>query len=199
MKTLVPRLQEPQVRVLVKPYDDRMVIAGQGTVGLEIAKQAEELGASLDAVLTCCGGGGLTGGCCLSLRHLCPSTDIFSVEPSSHDDTKRSFEAQTRVGIKPGAKTLCDALMAPIPGEITFAINGNLLTGGLAVTDDEALKAMAIAYETLKLVVEPGGAVALAAALFGHIDVKGRTIAVVASGGNVDPDIFQQALHQNSS
>lgn len=185
--------------VLIKPYDDPMVISGQGTVGMEIAEQAEELGASLDAVLICCGGGGLTGGCCLSLRNLCPNTGIYSVEPLSHDDTKRSYEAKKRVGNELGAKTICDALMAPMPGEITFAINRDLLSGGFAVKDDEAMHAMAIAFQTLKLVTEPGGAVALAAALSGHIDMQGKTVAVVASGGNVDPSTFQQALDHHSS
>ncbi len=180
--------------VLVKPYDEPMVMAGQGTVGLEIAAQARETGATLDAVLICCGGGGLASGCCLALRELCPDTALYSVEPESHDDTRRSLQAGERVGIEPGAETLCDALMAPMPGEITYPINRQYLTGGLAVTDDEALRAMAIAYQDLKLVIEPGGAVALAAALFGHIDIKGKTVAVVASGGNVDPVMFQRAL-----
>lgn len=180
--------------VLVKPYDDPRVIAGQGTVGLELAEQAKEQGASLDAILTCCGGGGLTAGSFLALRELVPNAARYSVEPSTHDDTKRSFEAGERVGIEPGAETLCDALMAPIPGEITFPINRDLLSGGLAVTDEEALRAMATAFEALKLVIEPGGAVALAAALFGHLDMRGKTVAVVASGGNVDPAVFEKAL-----
>lgn len=185
--------------VLVKPYDDPMVIAGQGTVGVEIAQQAKEIGASLDAVVICCGGGGLSSGCCLALSELCQGVALYSAEPSSHDDTRRSLLAGERVGIEPSAETICDALMAPIPGEITFPINRQHLTGGLAVSDDEALRAMAVAFQALKLVVEPGGAVALAAALFGHIDIKGRTIAVVASGGNVDPLMFQRALDRQGA
>lgn len=184
---------------LVKPFDDPMVIAGQGTVGIEIAEQAKALGASLDAVLTCCGGGGLTSGCCLALNELCPDVPIYAVEPSTFDDTKRSLEAGERVGIEPGAETICDALMSPMPGEITFPINQQRLSGGLSVTDDEALLAMAVAFQTLKLVLEPGGAVALAAALFGRIPSQGKTIAVVASGGNVDPTTFKRALDRSGS
>jgi threonine dehydratase len=179
---------------MVKPYDEPMVIAGQGTVGLEIAAQAREIGASLDAVLICCGGGGLTSGCCLALHDDDPDLAIYSVEPRTHDDTRRSLEAGERVGLEPGAATICDALLAPIPGEITFPINRRHLRGGLAVSDDEALHAMAVAYDLFKLAVEPGGAVALAAALAGHLDIKGKTVAVVASGGNVDPAMFQRAL-----
>lgn len=184
--------------VLVKPYDEPMVIAGQGTVGLEIVEQAREAGASLDAVIICCGGGGLTSGCCLALGELSPEVALYTAEPETHDDTKRSLEAGARVGIEPGGETLCDALMSPIPGELTFPISRRFLKGGLAVSDEEALQAMALAFQTLKLVIEPGGAVALAAALSGHLDVKGKTVAVVASGGNVDPAIFQRALSQSS-
>lgn len=180
--------------VLVKPYDEPMVIAGQGTVGVEIAEQVKEIGAALDAVVICCGGGGLSAGCCLALNELCPDVPLHIAEPSSHDDTRRSLLEGRRVGIEPGGETICDALMSPIPGEITFPINLRRLTSGLAVTDDEVLDAMAVAYETLKLVVEPGGAVALAAVLSGHIDIKEKTIAVVTSGGNVDPETFKRAL-----
>ena len=183
---------------LVKPYDEPMVIAGQGTVGVEIAEQAKETGASLDAVVICCGGGGLISGCALALNELCPGVPIYAAEPASHDDTRRSLIAGERVAVEPGAKTICDAIMTPTPGEVTFPINKRLLAGGLAVTDDEVLRAMATAYQMLKLVVEPGGAVALAAALFGHIEIKGKTIAVVASGGNVDRPMFKHALDQDA-
>lgn len=184
---------------LIKPYDDRDVIAGQGTVGLEIAEQAEMLGASLDAVLTCCGGGGLTAGCALALKEAHADLPIYTVEPAAYDDTRRSLEAGERRAIEPGTPTLCDALLAPTPGELTFAINKSRIASGFAVSDDEVLEAMAIAFETLKLVIEPGGAVALAAALNGHIETAGRTIAVVVSGGNVDPAIFTKALDRLSS
>ena len=179
---------------LVRPYDEPMVIAGQGTVGLEIAEQADEIGASLDAVVICCGGGGLAGGSCLALHELCPNASLYSAEPNGFNDTMRSLKAKERVGNEPGAKSICDALMAPMPGEITFPINQLYLTGGLAVSDDEVLGAMATAFQMLKLVLEPGGAVALAAVLSGKIEIEGRTVAVVASGGNVDQITFQRAL-----
>jgi len=182
--------------VLVKPYDDPRVMAGQGTVGLEIVDQAKEMDASLDAVVICCGGGGLASGCCLALNALVPDVAIYSAEPQTHDDTRRSLDAGERLAIVPGSTTLCDALMAPMPGELTFPINHRYLTGGLAVSDDQALYAMTLAFQTLKLVIEPGGAVALAAALFGHLDIKGKTVAVVASGGNVDPATYQHAFIQ---
>ncbi|MEM8949579.1 MAG: pyridoxal-phosphate dependent enzyme, partial [Pseudomonadota bacterium] len=179
---------------LIKPYDDAGVIAGQGTVGLEIAEQAAEADASLDAVLICCGGGGLTAGCALALKEASPDLRIHAVEPEAYDDTRLSLEAGERRSIEPGTPTLCDAIMGPSPGEMTFAINRSRLESVLVVSDDEALDAMAIAFETLKLVIEPGGAVALAAALSGRIETAGRNIAVVASGGNVDPAVFAKAL-----
>jgi threonine dehydratase len=179
---------------LINPYDDPSIITGQGTVGLEIAEQALAAEASLDAVLICCGGGGLTSGSALALRENNESLPIYAVEPEAYDDTKQSLEAGERRSIKPGTPTLCDALLATTPGELTFALNKSLKVQGLTVTDDEALEAMAVAFETLKLVLEPGGAVSLAAALSGRIETKGRTLAVVASGGNVDPAVFAKAL-----
>ena len=179
---------------LIKPYEDPDVIAGQGTVGLELAEQADEIRASPDAVLICCGGGGLTAGCALSLKAKLGDCPLHAVEPEAYDDTRRSLEAGERRAIEPGTPSLCDAILSPIPGEITFAINRSRIESGLTVSDEEALQAMALAFETLKLVLEPGGAVSLAAALFGRIETRGRTIAVVASGGNVDPAVFAKAL-----
>jgi threonine dehydratase len=179
---------------LVPPYDDPDIIAGQGTCGLEIARQAAALGASLDAVLICCGGGGLTAGCSLALHELSPQTAIYTVEPADFDDTARSLAAGTRLGNDPAARSFCDALLSKAPGEITFAINRRLVTGGLSVTDTEVAAAMAYAFRTLKLVVEPGGAVTLAAALAGKLDLAGKTVALVLSGGNVDPATFARAI-----
>ncbi len=184
---------------LINPYDDPAIVSGQGTVGLEIGEQAEELGATLDTVLICCGGGGLTAGSSLALKERNPDLPIHAVEPEGYDDTKRSLEAGERRSIELGTPTLCDALLATTPGELTFAINKSLGVRGLTITDDEALDAMAVAFETLKLVLEPGGAAALAAALSGRIETKGRTVAVVASGGNVDPATFARALERRST
>ncbi len=179
---------------LVRPYDDRWIIAGQGTVGLEIAAQAAELGIRPDAVLVCCGGGGLVSGTALALSELAPGVAVWCVEPEAFDDTRRSLSAGTRLANPAGARSICDALLSPTPGVITFALNQRLLAGGLAVDDDEVRIAMRTAFESLKLVVEPGGAVAIAAALSGKLPMAGRTIVAVASGGNVDPDLFRRAL-----
>jgi threonine dehydratase len=179
---------------LVKPYDDPRIVAGQGTVGLELAEQASELGATLDAALIPCGGGGLIAGCSLALGELCPGIAIFAVEPAAFDDTGRSLAAGERALNPPGGVSICDALLAPTPGELTFEINRKRLAGGLAVADDDVRRAMAFAFRHLKLVVEPGGAVGLAALLAGSFDARGRTVAVVLSGGNVDPARFAEAL-----
>ncbi|HEX9569827.1 MAG TPA: pyridoxal-phosphate dependent enzyme, partial [Rhodospirillales bacterium] len=164
------------------------------TVGLEIARQARDAKADLDAVIVPCGGGGLISGCALALAEECPGVAIYSAEPEGFDDTMRSLAAGKRVANHPDAKTICDALMLPTPGEMTFAINRRLLKGGLAVSDDDARRAMKAAFRYLKLVVEPGGAVALAAALTDAYDCRGKTVAVVCSGGNVDSETFAAAL-----
>jgi len=188
------RLAKERGATLVPSYDDRYVIAGQGTIGLEIARQARDAKADLDAVIVPCGGGGLISGCALALAEECPGVDIHSAEPNGFDDTMRSLEAGKRVANAPDAKTICDALMLPTPGEMTFAINRRLLKGGLAVSDDDARRAMKAAFQFLKLVVEPGGAVALAAVLAGAYDGRRKTLAVVCSGGNVDAATFAAAL-----
>ncbi|MGH6661947.1 MAG: threonine ammonia-lyase [Rhodospirillales bacterium] len=191
---IADRLAKERGATLVPSYDDRYVIAGQGTVGLEIARQARDAKADLDAVIVPCGGGGLISGCALALVKVCPGIAIYSAEPKGFDDTMRSLDAGKRVANAPDAKTICDALMLPTPGEMTFAINRRLLKGGLAVSDDDARRAMKAAFRYLKLVVEPGGAVALAAALTGAYDCRGKTVAVVCSGGNVDSETFAAAL-----
>ena len=179
---------------IVPPFDDARVIAGQGTAGLEIAHQAKALGLRLDAVVIPCGGGGLTAGCALALRTLCPGISLHTAEPLGFDDTRRSLLAGERVANEPGASSICDALQVPMPGKLTFAINRRHVASGFAVTDEEVLDAMATAFAELKLVIEPGGAAALAAALSGKLDAGGRAVAVVASGGNVDAATFARAL-----
>jgi threonine dehydratase len=179
---------------LVKPYDDPWVIAGQGTVGLEIAEQCKEQDISPDAILSPAGGGGLISGTALAIAADLPGTRIFSCEPEGFDDYARSLEAGERLANAPGGSSICDAIVTPMPGEITFSINKKLLTGGFAVSDDEVSRAMAIAFSDLKIVVEPGGAVALAAVLSGKYDIKGKTAVVITSGGNVDPAVFAAIL-----
>ena len=181
--------------VVVPPYDDPHIIAGQGTTALEMAIQVRTLlNRDLDILMTPCGGGGLIAGCSLALSAMSPKTQIYSVEPAGFDDTARSLRSGQRESNDPNARTICDSLMPARPGEITFSINRERLAGGLAVTDDEVLDAMAFAWRELKLVVEPGGAVALAALLRGKLDYRDKTVGIVLSGGNVDAELYRQVL-----
>jgi threonine dehydratase len=191
---LAARVAAERGATLVKPFDDPDIIAGQGTIGLEIARQSQAKGVLPEVVLAPCGGGGMIAGCATALTALVPNVRIYAVEPAAFDDTARSLATHRRVSNPPGPKTICDALMASTPGELTFAVNDRLLAGGLTVTDPEVEAAMAYAFRVLKLVVEPGGAVALAAVLAGKIDLGRRTTAIVCSGGNVDPATFTAAL-----
>jgi threonine dehydratase len=180
--------------ILVPPFDDYAVMAGQGTIGLELAEDAKAIGATLDAVLVCCSGGGLSAGIGTALEALSPKTKLVTVEPAAYDDMARSLKAGERLANAPAPLSICDALMVDKPGELTFPILQRLNATGLTITDDEARHAMAHAFYHLKLVAEPGGAAALAAVLCGKIDASGKTIAVILSGGNVDAETFQRAL-----
>jgi len=178
--------------VIVPSYDHEDIIAGQGTVGLEIAEQCVAMNEPPDQVLICCGGGGLSSGSAVALKARLPDTSVHAVEPQDFDDTARSLRAGERVAVDSAARSICDALQAHTPGEMTFEINRRLLGEGLAVSDDEVREAMRFAFRHLKLVVEPGGGVALAAVLAGRIDTCGKTTVVVLSGGNVDADLFAE-------
>jgi threonine dehydratase len=179
---------------LIRPYDDAQVIAGQGSVGLEIAAQAAEAGIARADVLVCCGGGGLTSGIALALEARAPGLRARPVEPEGFDDTARSLAAGRPLRNARSAGSLCDAILTPQPGELTFPIMARLCGPGLIVTEDEALRAMALAFAGLKIVLEPGGAVALAAALFHGTALDGDAVIAVASGGNVEPATFARAL-----
>ena len=180
--------------VMVPPNEDARVLAGAGTVAYELVRQAAERGASLDAVLVPCGGGGLTAATALVLEALSPATEVYAVEPELFDDTRRSFEAGERLANPKGRKTICDSIMTDQPGELTFAINRTRLSGVLTVSDDEVRAAMALAFEQFKTVIEPGAAVGLAAVLHHKLAIAGRTTAVIATGGNVDAGRFCAAL-----
>jgi threonine dehydratase len=180
--------------VFVAPYDNAGVISGQGTTGIEIVRQAADLGFEPDMVLVPCGGGGLTAGVSLAIKSLSPKTSVVTVEPERFDDHARSFRSGHREHNTEKSGSVCDALMANAPGALTFEVNRSRVSGGVAVSDEEALAAVAFAWRELKLVVEPGGAVALAAVLSGKVETKGRTIAVILSGGNTDPGLFARAL-----
>ena len=181
-------------RPLVPPYDHPDTIAGQGTIGLEIASQCRQQGIVPDAVIAPCGGGGLIAGLSTALATAMPGVPVHPSEPLASDDTKRSLESGERVSLEGPVRSICDSLLAHTPGELTFAINRRTLSPGYAISDDDALYAMKIAFEDMKLVLEPGGAAALAALTSGIMPSAGRTIIVVASGGNVDAKTFARAL-----
>ncbi len=190
------RLSAERGLTLIKPFDEPDVIAGQGSCGLEIAEQAAEAGVEEADVLVCCGGGGLSSGIALALEARAPGLRVRTVEPQGFDDVARSLEAGAILRNDRGTGSICDAILTPGPGEITFPILGRLAGPGLAVSDDECLRAMAAAFNHLKIVVEPGGAVALAAALFHPAAVAGDAVIAVATGGNVDAAVFARALER---
>ena len=188
------RLAAERGLTLLPPFDDYAVMAGQGTIGLELAEDARALGLTFDAVVIPCSGGGLSSGIATALAALSPATKIYPVEPANYDDMARSLKAGERLANKPAPLSICDALMVGKPGELTFPILKARNAEALTVTDDEALAAMAHAFYELKLVAEPGGAAALAALLASRLETRGKTIAVILSGGNVDADMFKRAL-----
>lgn len=188
------RLSDERGLTLIKPFDEPQVIAGQGTCGLEIAEQAAEEGVTHADVLVCCGGGGLTSGVALALEARAPGLRVRPVEPEGFDDTARSLAAGEILRNAALSGSICDAIVTPAPGRITFPIMQRLCGPGLVVTEEEVLRAMALAFARLKIVIEPGGAVALAAALFRPEAFQGDAVIAIATGGNVDPAIFRRAL-----
>lgn len=179
---------------LIKPYDDVRVIAGQGTVGLEIARQAAAMGLFPDALLCCCGGGGLIAGTSIAVHAHFPKTKIWCAEPEFYDDTKRSLETGEPQRAQTEKSSICDAIVTPEPGQLTFPVNRKHLSGGAVVSDQQVLKTIVTLFKHLKIIVEPGGAVAVAAALTGQIPAGATTVVAVASGGNIDSDMFRRAL-----
>lgn len=188
------RLAGERGLTLIRPFDEPEVIAGQGTVGLEIAAQAAELGVSPGEVLVPCGGGGLTSGIALALAADAPGFTVRTCEPEGFDDAARSLAAGEIRANQPGANSICDAIVTPQPGRLTFPVMKQLCGAGIAVAESDVRRAMALAFTRLKIVVEPGGAVALAAALFHGDMISGGDVVVVASGGNVDPELFASVL-----
>lgn len=188
------RLSAERGLTLIKPFDEPQVIAGQGTTGLEIAAQAAELGVTDADVLVCCGGGGLTSGIAMALEADAPGLRARPVEPEGFDDVKRSLAAGAIQRNNQMGGNICDAIVTPQPGNLTFPIMHRLCGPGIAVSEEDALHAMAEAFLRLKLVAEPGGAVALAAALYHGDEIEGDTVIAVISGGNVDPAMFARAL-----
>ena len=177
---------------LVPSYDHADIIAGQGTVGLEIAAQSIALGMPVDQVLIPCGGGGLSSGSAVALKAKLPDVAVITVEPENYDDTAQSLQSGRRVSVSTTQRSVCDALLVATPGKLTFDIMRQFVDAGLVVSDEEVKSAMRFAFRDLKLVVEPGGAAALASVLAEKIDFEGKTTAVVLSGGNVDVELFSE-------
>jgi threonine dehydratase len=188
------RLAAERGLVRVPPFDDLHVMAGQGTIGVEMASDAAQRGIALDIVLVPCSGGGLAAGVATALAALSPMTRVVAVEPERYDDLSRSLLAGERVANAPGPQSICDALMVDRPGELTFPVLQATHASAVAVSDDEVLRAMAHAFYEMKLVVEPGGAAGLAALLSGKVKARDKTVGIVLSGGNVDAAMFQRAL-----
>jgi threonine dehydratase len=180
--------------ILVPPYDDALIIAGQGTAGREIVDDLHDLGLTPDIVVVTASGGGLTAGIALAVRARVPDAALYTAEPQGFDDHARSFRSGRREQNAELSGTICDALMARTPGKLTFAINQSLVGAGVVVTDDEVAAAVAFAFAELKLVVEPGGAVALAAVMTGKVNVVGKVAVAILSGGNVDPEVFSRLV-----
>jgi threonine dehydratase len=187
-------IAEKRGATLVKPYDDPFIIAGQGTAGREIAEDMAALGITPDIVVAQASGGGLIAGISTAVKAKFPQTKMIVAEPKDYDDHALSLRAGKREAHHAKHRTICDALMAEMPGEITFAINGKLLAGGVTASDEEVGAAMAFAFRELKLVVEPGGAVGLAALLSGRLEARGKNVVIVLSGGNVDADLYAKLI-----
>ena len=193
-RAIAERIAEERGSVLVPSYDDRHIIAGQGTVGLEFALEAKRRDVDFDILLVPCSGGGLIAGINLAFEHLSPATQVYVVEPEGFDDHARSLQSGKRVANPHATGSICDALLSTQPGEMTFEINRRCVEGAIVVSDDDVRAAVAYAYRELKLVVEPGGAVALAALISGKLDTSGKSVGIVLSGGNVDVDQFCSIL-----
>jgi threonine dehydratase len=179
---------------LVPPYDDPLIISGQGTIGREIVEDLGQLLLEPEIVVVGASGGGLAAGISLGVKSRVPSAKFYTVEPEGFDDTLRSFVSGQREHNERMSGTICDALMSNTPGELTFPINRELIGAGITASDAEVAAAVRYAFQELKLVVEPGGAIGLAALLAGKLEVKGKVVVGILSGGNVDPDLFAKLI-----
>jgi threonine dehydratase len=188
------RIAEERGATLVPPFDDPLIVAGQGTIGREIVEDLATLGLKPEVVLVGCSGGGLIAGTALGIKSRVPEARLYAVEPEGFDDTVRSFRSGNRERNARMSGSICDALLTDTPGKITFPINRALVGQGLTVSDDEVARAVRYAFEELKLVVEPGGAVGLAAMLAGKLDLAGKIVVGVLSGGNVDAEMFAKLI-----
>lgn len=193
-EAIAREIAEKRGATLVKPYDDPFIIAGQGTAGREIAEDMAALGVTPDIVVAPASGGGLIAGIATAVKAKFAQTKVIVAEPKDYDDHGLSLRVGRREAHHAKHRTICDALMAEMPGEITFAVNGKLLAGGVTASDEEVGAAIAFAFRELKLVVEPGGAVGLAALLSGRLDAQGKNVVIVLSGGNIDEDLYAKLI-----
>ncbi|MEL6386376.1 MAG: threonine/serine dehydratase [Pseudomonadota bacterium] len=195
-ETIAAQICEEAGAILVPSYDDPHILAGQGTAGVELARQVQSIGAHLDHVICCIGGGGLIGGLALAFEVLSPSTRIWGAEPEHYDDWLRSLEGGTVVANRRDAPaSLCDSILTPQPGDITWSVGRSRIAGGFRVSDGEVAAAMRFAFRHMKLVVEPGGSAALAAALYRRPKAwLGQSVGLLLTGGNVDPDLYARAI-----
>lgn len=191
---IAKRIMQERGATLVPPFDDPFVIAGQGTAGLEIVDELGRLGLKPDLVVVGASGGGLAAGISLAIKTQLPQTEFYTAEPEGFDDTLRSFRSGKRERNARASGTICDALMTQQPGELTFPITSKLIGQGVTASDEEVARAVAFAWRELKLVVEPGGAIGLAALLAGKLDAKGKVVVAILSGGNVDPELFSSLI-----
>ena len=196
---IAKEIQANEGRILIPPFDDEWIIAGQGTTGLEITEQLLSSNIYPDMVLCPCGGGGLIAGVATAISSYYPGVQIFAVEPEDFDDTSRSLQADSILANHTDKRSICDAIVTEQPGNKTFAINRRLLAGGLTVTDSEVVNAMKQAFHHLKLIVEPGAAVGLAALLSKSISLKNQTAVVILSGGNIDSDTYFRFINESSA
>ena len=195
-EAIAAEVQAQRGATLVKPFDDPAIVAGQGTIGLEIARQAGLAKIDIDDVLVPAGGGGVVSGTALALSGSSPRSRVISVEPELYDGMRRSLAAEARTRAPGGKLSVADALMAPMPGEIPFAVAQGRLAPGVAVSDEDLMRAVSFAAQSLKLNVEPGGAAALAALLVEKVDVRNRTAAIVLTGGNCDIETVVEACRR---
>ena len=191
------KMSEDQGRTLIKPYEDLDIIAGQGTSGKEIVEEMRRLKLSPDLYLCCCGGGGLIAGTSTYLKYEFPNINCYAVEPEEFNDTQISLERKKIIPVIKGSQSICDALLAPQPGDLTFSINKKILRGGLSVSDNEVKNTIIQLAENLKIVVEPGGAVAASALLNNKLEIKNKTVVVMISGGNIDNALFSQIVNNS--
>ncbi len=197
-EALGQKIQAETGAILIPPYDYLPTMVGQGTSAIEVTNQLRAKGLSLDTAIICCGGGGLAGGSALVYSTTFPHAKVWAAEPATHDDTTRSLIAGTRLSNDPDARSICDAIVTPTPGEVTFPILQACGVEGRSASDADVLDAVGFAAKRMKLVVEPGGAIALAVARTHLAHLHGQTVVAYLSGGNIDPEMLARAMTRAS-